>query len=203
MEQVQRAYSLFEVKALDGGRRTFKGWATTPSVDRVGDTINPMGVSYKNPLALLHQHRHDAPIGLVRFGKPTAKGIEFDAEIPSVEEPGLLKDRLDMAWGEIQHGLVRAVSIGFRPIKYAYKDDGGVDFQEIEVYELSAVTIPALPDAVITQVKSMGGARLPADVIRQIQSCDYAARRSGPVRLISAAKSQPENLNGAVRLIRP
>jgi HK97 family phage prohead protease len=202
MEHAQRAYSLFEVKAMDGGRRTFKGWATTPSVDRMGDTINPLGVTFKNPLALLHQHRHDSPIGLVRFGTPSKKGIEFDAEIPNVEEPGLLKDRVDMAWGEIQHGLVRAVSIGFRPIKYAYKDDGGIEFQEIEVYELSAVTIPALPDAVITQVKSMAGGRLPAEVIKQIQSCDHAVRRAGPVRLIAPTKAAPQNLNGAVRLNR-
>ncbi|EJO27431.1 HK97 family phage prohead protease, partial [Achromobacter piechaudii] len=111
----QRAYAAFEVKALDSSKRTFKGWATTPTVDRVGDIINPLGASFKNPLPLLHQHRHDMPIGLVRFNTPTAKGIEFEAEIPSIDEPGPLKDRLDTAWGEIKHGLVRAVSIGFRP----------------------------------------------------------------------------------------
>lgn len=196
----QRAYSAFEVKALDASKRSFKGWATTPSVDRVGDVINPLGASFKNPLPLLHQHRHDAPIGLVRFSKPTAKGIEFEAEIPTIDEPGPLKDRLDTAWGEIQHGLVRAVSIGFRPIKYAFKEDGGIDFQEVEIYELSSVSIPALPDAVITQVKSMAGGVLPLEVINQIKALDHSARRNGPVQLV---KSSPaHNLNGAVRLTR-
>lgn len=196
----QRAYSAFEVKALDASKRTFMGWATTPSVDRVGDVINPLGASFKNPLPLLHQHRHDAPIGLVRFSKPTAKGIEFEAEIPTIDEPGPLKDRLDTAWGEIQHGLVRAVSIGFRPIKYAFKEDGGIDFQEVEIYELSSVSIPALPDAVITQVKSMAGGVLPREVINQIKALDHSARRNGPVQLV---KSSPaHNLNGAVRLTR-
>lgn len=196
----QRAYTAFEVKALDASKRTFKGWATTPSVDRVGDVINPLGASFKNPLPLLHQHRHDAPIGLVRFSKPTAKGIEFDAEIPTIDEPGPLKDRLDTAWGEIQHGLVRAVSIGFRPIKYAFKEDGGIDFQEVEIYELSSVSIPALPEAVITQVKSMAGGVLPREVINQIKALDHSARRNGPVQLV---KSSPvHNLNGAVRLTR-
>lgn len=196
----QRAYSAFEVKALDVSKRTFKGWATTPSVDRIGDVINPLGASFKNPLPLLHQHRHDAPIGLVRFGKPTAKGIEFDAEIPSIDEPGPLKDRLDTAWGEIQHGLVRAVSIGFRPIKYAFKEDGGIEYQEVEIYELSSVSIPALPDAVITQVKSMAGGVLPRDVINQIKALDHGARRNGPVQLVKSSTVQ--NLNGAVRLTR-
>ncbi len=62
---------------------------------------------------------------------------------------------MDTAWGEIRHGLVRAVSIGFRPVKHAYREDGGIDFQEIEIFELSSVSIPANADAVITAVKSI------------------------------------------------
>lgn len=175
MEKMQRAYSAFEVKAIDNSRRTFKGWATTPAVDRMGDEIDPLGAQFKNPLPLLHQHRHDQVIGTVRFGKPTTKGIEFEAEIPVIEEPGPLKDRVDTAWGEIKHGLVRAVSIGFRPLKYAFKEDGGIEFKEIEVLEMSSVTIPALPEAVITQVKSMAGGALPPEVIQTIKSMDSTA----------------------------
>ena len=152
---MNRAYSLIETKALDEGRRMFTGWATTPETDRVQDTIDPMGAVFKNPIVLLHQHRHDAPIGTVTLEKPTEKGIQFTAEIPVIDEPGPLKDRVDTAWGEIKAGIVRAVSIGFRPIKYAHKDDGGIEFQEVEIYELSAVSIPANPGAVISQVKSI------------------------------------------------
>lgn len=195
-----RAYSAFVVKAMDDGRRVFRGWATTPATDRVGDNINPLGASFKNPLPLLHQHRHSEPVGLAKFSKPTAKGIEFEAEMPIIEEPGPLKDRVDTAWGEVAHQLVRAVSIGFRPIKYAYKDDGGIDFQEIEIYELSVVSIPALPEAVITQVRSMSGGALPREAIAQIKSLDHHARRIGPVSLIHP---KSKTLNGAVRLIRP
>ncbi len=154
---MNRAYSLIEVKSLtdNGKTRTFSGFATTPEVDRMGDTIDPMGASFKNPLVLLHQHNSDAPIGNVTFKAPTKKGIEFTAEIPTIEEPGLLKDRVDMAWGEIKAGLVRAVSIGFRAVKYAFMDDGGIDFQEIEIYELSTVSVPANAGALITTVKSL------------------------------------------------
>lgn len=152
---MNRAYSMLEAKAFDTEKRTFSGWATTPSPDRVSDTINPLGAKFTNPLVLLHQHDHSAPIGTVTFGKPTTKGIEFTAEIPAIDEPGPLKDRVDTAWGEIRHGLVRAVSIGFRPLKYAYMEDGGIDFQEIEIFELSSVSIPANADAVITAVKSI------------------------------------------------
>ncbi len=162
---MNRAYSMLEAKAFDTEKRTFSGWATTPAPDRMSDTIDPLGAKFVNPITLLHQHQHDAPIGTVTFGKPTPKGIPFEASIPDIPEPGPLKDRVDTAWGEIKHGLVRAVSIGFRPMKYAFKEDGGIDFQEIEIFELSSVSIPANADAVITAVKSFDQqARLAAGV---------------------------------------
>lgn len=197
MELATRAYSAFEVKALDADGRKFSGWATTPAIDRVGDTVNPLGARFKNPLPLLHQHRYDSPIGVVRFGKPTKQGIEFDAEIPEIDEPGLLKDRVDMAWGEIRHGLVRAVSIGFRALKYAFRDDG-IDYQEVEIFELSTVTIPALPDAVISSVKAMRP--LSADTIRELKRYDAVALGSG-VPLTYRPADRPDT-GGAVRLIR-
>jgi HK97 family phage prohead protease len=152
---MNRAYSMLEAKSFDTEKRTFSGWATTPTTDRVQDTINPMGAKFKNPLVLLHQHNHAAPIGQVTFGTPTKRGIPFEASIPEIPEPGPLKDRVDTAWGEIKHGLVRAVSIGFRPISYAPNEKGGLDFEETEIYELSSVSIPANADAVITAVKSL------------------------------------------------
>src|SRR5690625_6021970 len=87
-----------------------------------------MGVSFKNPLAFLWQHKLDQPIGTVRFEQPTDDGIEFEAEIAKTDEPGRLKDRLDEAWQSIKLGLVRAVSVGFRPIEYAFMDEGGIRF---------------------------------------------------------------------------
>ncbi|RHZ96579.1 peptidase U35 [Cereibacter sphaeroides] len=160
MNTAGRAYAVFETKAVDEQRRIFTGWATTPAPDRVQDTIDPMGAVFKNPLVLLHQHRHDAPIGTVTFERPTKSGIQFTAEIPVIDQPGPLKDRVDTAWGEIKAGIVRAVSVGFRPLKYAYREDGGIDFQEVEIFELSTVSIPANADAVITAIKSLDRAAM-------------------------------------------
>lgn len=196
MDNVRRAYSLFDVKSLDASKRVFSGMATTPTPDRVRDIVRPGGVQFKNPLPLLHQHNHNAPIGLVQFGRPTSKGIPFEAEIPLIEEEGSLKDRVDTAWGEIRHGLVRAVSIGFRPIKWSYMEDGGIDFEETEVYELSAVSIPANPDAVISAVKSMPD-RLSDDIIKQLMAGD----RNAPVQLISRV-ALPRDMQAAIPLIQ-
>lgn len=153
-----RAYSVLEIKSVDEDKRVIRGVATTPTVDRVGDIIEPEGVKFTNPMAFLWQHRHDQPIGQVKFDKPTKNGINFEAEIAKTDEPGTLKDRLDEAWQSIKMGLVKAVSIGFRPLEYAFMESGGIRFSECEVYELSAVTIPANSDALITTIKSLDAA---------------------------------------------
>ncbi len=147
---MNRAYSLLTVKAVEEDKRIIRGVATTPAVDRVGDIVEPLGVTFKNPLPLLWQHKHDKPIGTVVFDTPTADGITFTAELPLIAEAGALRDRIEEAWQSIKNGLVRAVSIGFRAKEYSWMDDGGIRFIETEVYELSAVTIPANEQALIT-----------------------------------------------------
>lgn len=159
---MNRAYSVLNVKAVDDEKRIITGVATTPSPDRAGDIVNPLGVEFKNPMPLLWQHQSDKPVGQVRFEKPTKNGINFSARMPQVAEAGALKDRIDEAWQSIKLGLVSAVSIGFRPLKYAFMDDGGIEFQETEVLELSLVTIPANADASIQTFKSIDGPVLTA-----------------------------------------
>jgi HK97 family phage prohead protease len=161
-----RAYSVLEIKAIDEERRVFRGIATTPTPDRVGDIIDHKGLRFKNPLPLLWQHKHDQPIGQVTFETPTAKGTPFEAQIPIVHEAGSLKDRVDTAWGEIKHGLVRATSIGFLPLAAPERNKhGGATFPEVEIYELSAVTIPMNAEALITQIKSIDAAYREAEGI--------------------------------------
>ncbi|MCG7508514.1 phage major capsid protein, partial [Mesorhizobium retamae] len=158
MTVTRRAYSFLTIKAVDDDRRIIRGIATTPTPDRVGDIVEPLGVKFTNPLPFLWQHDHKKPIGTVKFDTPTAEGITFEAEIPKIDESGTLKDRIDEAWQSIKIGLVRAVSIGFRALEYAWMDDDGIRFMKSEVYELSAVTIPAQPDAVMTSIKNMDAA---------------------------------------------
>jgi HK97 family phage prohead protease len=152
---MNRAYSLLTVKAVEDDKRIIRGVATTPTVDRVGDIIEPLGVTFKNPLPLLWQHMADKPIGFVKFDKPTKDGITFEAELPVIEEEGALRDRIEEAWQSIKIGLVRAVSIGFKAVEYAFLDEGGIRFIKTEVFELSAVTIPANGEAIISAVKSI------------------------------------------------
>lgn len=152
---MNRAYSILTVKAVSDDERVITGVATTPAPDRMGDIVEPLGMTFKNPLPLLHQHDHRHPVGTVIFDKPTKNGVTFKATLPKIEETGALKDRVDMAWGEIKAGLVRAVSIGFAPSEYSRLEDGGLRFIASECFELSLVTIPANAEAVINTIKSI------------------------------------------------
>lgn len=167
-----RAHSVLTIKGVDTEQRIIRGIATTPSPDRVRDIVVPEGVKFTNPMPLLWQHQHDKPVGTVKFSKPTSDGIEFEAQLPHVSEDGTLKDRVDEAWQSVQHGLVRGVSIGFRALKYAYLDDGGIQFDETEVYELSLVTIPANAEATITEIKSADSRLLAASGREQSKPVD-------------------------------
>lgn len=157
-----RAYSAIEIKGVDEDARVIRGVATTPEPDRMGDIVEPLGVEFKNPLVLLHQHDHRSPIGHVTFDKPTKAGITFTAKLAKIAEPGALKDRVDLAWQEVKAGLIKAVSIGFRTLEHAILETGGIRFIRSEVIELSLVTIPANADATITSIKSFDAEQMAA-----------------------------------------
>jgi HK97 family phage major capsid protein/HK97 family phage prohead protease len=152
---MQRAYSLLEIKSVDGDKRTFRGIATTPKADLMEDIVEPRGASFTLPIPLLWQHDASQPIGHVTKAKVTDKGIEIEGTIISIAEMGTLKNRLDEAWQSLKSGLVRGLSIGFRALEHSeIKGSRGYRFTKWLWLELSAVTIPANSDATITAVKS-------------------------------------------------
>lgn len=184
---MNRAFSFLDIKSMDDDQRIITGMATTPEVDRVGDIVEPMGAKFAPETVLLWQHKHDSPVGIAEFGRATKKGIPFKAVLARITEDGPLKQLTDMAWQSVKAGLVRAVSIGFRPIKYNIMDTGGLQFTETEIYELSLVTIPANASATIQTIKALSGYR------------DDEAR--GAVPLMSRPALKLDDLNGAVRLV--
>jgi len=159
-----RAYSILEVKSFDDEARTFAGIATTPAPDSVDDVIEPLGVSFTNPLTLLIRHDHSRPIGSAKFGAPSPTGVPFEAHIPLVREPGILKERTDEAWHSIKYGVIRGVSVGIRALKQDVtpRKTGGLHFHKCNVYELSVVSIPANIEATITSIKTLDAEDLAA-----------------------------------------
>jgi HK97 family phage prohead protease len=199
---MDRAYAILHVKTVDSERRVISGIATTPEPDRAGDIIEPLGVTFTNPLPLLLFHDTHKPVGFTTFDKPTKTGIGFQATIPTIDEPGTLKDRVDEAWQSVKSGLVSGVSIGFRAIEHAFMEEsGGIHFLKTEVMELSLVTIPANASATIHSIKQFdlaasGRSQQPGDsgVSTVVQRIKDAPRMTIPEQITSfehtrAAKS--------------
>ena len=137
----------FEIEQKEGDLSIVMSSATE---DRMGDTINQAGWkldAYKANPVLLWGHDSFSPPGgkvkaaVVEGGKLKAKGVEW---VP--------KEVSQFAWSiseMVRLGFVKAVSVGFRPAKWSYNDAGGVNFEEQELLELSFVSVPANPEALV------------------------------------------------------
>jgi HK97 family phage major capsid protein len=159
---LDRAYSLISIKSLDDEQRVIRGVATTPTVDRGDDIVEPFGVKFRNPLPFILHHDKSSPVGEVSFDRPTKAGIAFTARIPKVVEPGRVRDRVDEAWHSAKYGLLKGVSIGYIPRQFDRRPTGGLHLKEIEVVELSMVAVPMNAETTILQIKSLDDAYLAA-----------------------------------------
>lgn len=138
------------------GDRTFRFTFSDGSVDRMTDTIDPKGWDLthfnKNPVALAVHASSDltAVIGKAKnvgiVGKKLMGDIEF--------MPGDVNPLAEMAYRMVDGGWINAVSVGFRPTKYAFSEEKdrpwGIDFKEQELLEISLVPIPANPNALLS-----------------------------------------------------
>jgi HK97 family phage major capsid protein/HK97 family phage prohead protease len=157
------AYAVLAIKGIDAAARTISGIASTPNRDRHGDIFEPAGATFANPIPLLFHHDTQRPIGQATLTK-TAAGIAFTATLPTIDTPGVLRDRVDEAWHAIAAGLMRGVSIGFRVLEdgIAGLKSGRNHYKKTEIIELSLVTVPANLDATILTVKSLDEPHLAA-----------------------------------------
>lgn len=175
---MRRAYSLMTLKEFDDEKRTFRGIATTTSVDRMGDIVESKGAEFQLPIPLLSHHNAQKPIGHVTSAKVLKDEIQIEGHVLRLDDaPPSLKERLDVAWTEIKTGLVRGLSIGFQPLEMA-RIEGTYGYRYLKWLwlELSAVTIPANGDSMMTSIKS----------IEQRYAATYGTQRARPVRLITS-----------------
>ena len=201
---MDRAYSLLEIKAVAAERRTFSGIASTPELDRQGDQVDPAGVTFRNPVPLLFHHDPKQVIGSVVL-TATPHGILFEATLPTIDDPGALKARIDEAWHSIKAGLITGVSIGHRIL------DGGLEYlkngtrrlTKTEICELSLVTIPANASASILLVKSLAAPprqeksamkKTPAEHIQNLEN-KRAALAARMTEIMRVAADEDRTLN--------
>ncbi|HBB7939800.1 TPA: HK97 family phage prohead protease, partial [Escherichia coli] len=152
---LKRACSLLTVKSFSEDERVITGIASTPSPDRDGDILEPEGAEFGSTIPFLWQHDHSRPVGQCTVRR-VREGLEITAMLvkPEPGMPSQMAARLDEAWAAIKTGLVRGLSVGFRPHEYTYLDGGGLHFLRWELMEVSAVTVPANAECTIRTIKS-------------------------------------------------
>lgn len=146
--------SLFDVVEKDGksDTLTIKGYANTVSKDRSGDVIvkeawekGGMDDYLKNPIILAF-HDYSRPVGTTVDYNVTDKGLEIVAEISKAagEVYNLIKD-----------GVLKTFSVGFSIKDADYEKDVDTFFiKDLELYEISVVSVPANQDSTFSLAKS-------------------------------------------------
>lgn len=116
--------------------------------DRFGDVIDPRGwrteAFANNPIALFN-HNPDFVIGRWKNIRISDKDLRGDLELA----PKGTSERIDEIRKLIEADILRAVSVGFKPIKHEplNKDDFSMRYLEQELVETSVVAVPANPNA--------------------------------------------------------
>jgi HK97 family phage major capsid protein/HK97 family phage prohead protease len=150
MADLIHATVTLEVKT-DAACRTLTGIAATPTLDRQNSIFDVDGATFAASIPLLLHHDQERPIGTAILTKH-GTALHFEATLADLDEPYILK-----AKQHIKSGLLKAVSIGFRPLAdgLEYLAGGVLKICKSEICELSLVTVPANRDASILTVKSL------------------------------------------------
>jgi uncharacterized protein len=144
-----------QLRSIDEKNRTLTLVASTEAVDRYGDIIRVKGWKLdnylKNPVFLWQHGSSDPPIGRsVRvWTESSPAALVHDVKFAGKEEYPFA----DTIYKLYKGGYLRATSVGFMPLEEpeAITDESGrmtgQEFSSQELLELSAVTVPANPEA--------------------------------------------------------
>jgi HK97 family phage prohead protease len=131
------------------GDRQIRVIASTPTPDRVKDVMVAQGCileNYaRNPIVLA-QHDPDHPIGTA---KAAVAGEQIEALITFA--PLGASKKADEYCALAKAGVISTVSIGYEPIEAEPIKGGGYRISSWELLELSLVSVPCNPEAVVTQ----------------------------------------------------
>jgi HK97 family phage major capsid protein/HK97 family phage prohead protease len=142
---------LHKATAQAAGPNPFVFVMSDDTVDRQGDIIEPdgwqLGNFKRNPVALF---AHDSKLPLGVWRNVQIKGGQLVGEIEFLPEGR--SARVDEIRAFVESGMLRAVSVGFRPVPGAAEPipgsaRGGVRYKKAELLECSLVSIPANPNA--------------------------------------------------------
>ena len=153
MADCKRSAYTLEIKSMQADG-TFAGYASVfHMVDSQRDIVRPGAFAEslkkrKHPLQLLWQHQWDSPIGVIAQIFEDKHGLYVEGK--------LLLDvaRAREAYALLKAGAIRGLSIGFTVQKAKQNIDTGTrELLQVDLWEVSLVTLPANEAAQVTVVK--------------------------------------------------
>jgi len=145
-----------EFKMDSPEERTFSGYGSTfGNKDSHSDIVVKgafeKSLAGKTPAMLLH-HDMNRPIGVWQKVVEDERGLYVEGRLTKG-----VRDA-DEAYALLQDGALKSMSIGFIPKEETYDSKANVNYiKEIDLWEVSLVTIPANAAATVSAVKSADG----------------------------------------------
>lgn len=139
----------FNTSSFNDEERTFVAIASTPVVDRYGDTIDQEGWDLdnflKNPVIPWAHDYWQPPVGrVVEIGINEQGNLQFKYQAP----PKGIYPFADTIWELYRNQFMFAFSVGFSSSDAEGNWESGYQFKACELLEISAVVVPANPQAV-------------------------------------------------------
>jgi HK97 family phage prohead protease len=154
--------------------------------DRYGDIVATTGWDFKNfeknPIALFN-HNPDFVIGT--WSKLRADSMALRGNLKLA--PKGTSPRIDEIRALIDAGILRAVSVGFKPIEHKPRDEkkGGYHYLKCELVETSLVSIPANPNA-LAVAKSL---KISPETQKMVFA-EHGKKNTGTVSLPASRRSE-------------
>ena len=155
-----KKYLIGTIKAAKDNR--YPAWASTIERDRDGDVIRPeaftatLGQYLKtNPVILLGHDMFGLPVGKAVDGKIVkSQGVQIDIEFAETDLGKEVRYLVD-------NGFLNTLSVGFLPKAWEQLPEGGHDYTDVDLLEVSVVTVPSNAAATIIRQAKAKGVALP------------------------------------------
>jgi HK97 family phage prohead protease len=173
-----------ETKRLDGDEWLVEGYASTYDRD-LGDDVVVPGAFTKSlgggrPVRFLFSHDPSQVLGTVQELAEDEKGLRGRFKI---SQTALGKDVHTL----LRDGAIDSFSIGYLPVDFEHDRKAGVrKLTEVDLLEVSLVSMPMNPAAVVTGVKALDGVALQQAMSAYVADAEARKRAEAVERPIEA-----------------
>lgn len=185
---------LTQIKSFEDEERVIVMTGSTEDADRVGDVIKMSGVdltNYKKNPVILFNHDYDKIIGKALDVSIVDSKLVFKIQFA---DTSLGKE----VYYLLKHGYMNASSIGFVGKEYEPNDFGGLTFTKVEILELSIVSVPCNPNALVQLRKDFNEKRVSENMFKELGGTMENVTKAGK----TLSKKNLDTIKEAIKLLQ-